>query len=278
MGLSASQARLLSVTKRISNNELKSQILANNKVRLADQHVAASKKYISALDTTKMQYVSYDETGSTENIALTFNALNNYSPLKKQYVLYNSNNQFYVSKTDAQNFENSTSLFQFLEKYDVVKGEYIDVENPQWNIDYQQYLQDVINWELEEPQQIDFVKQVPGAPKWVHSNSDVYNAIEDISCFNIVKNYGKRCYMHVLAALLGFGTFTTSDGNTFEVKNEDDIGWKWNSCSTEEAATMDGLREQLKNDKVSDWEYTGILKTESLGSELSLLQEIQGLP
>ena len=37
MGLAASQARLLSITARLSDNELHSQQISNSKVRLADK-------------------------------------------------------------------------------------------------------------------------------------------------------------------------------------------------------------------------------------------------
>ena len=265
MGLSASQARLLSVTKRLNNNELKSQILANSRMQLATRNTDATRKYIEALEATKMQYVSYDTTGLQEKIALTFNALTNYSPLKNQYALYNSENQIYVSQTDAVNFENSNTLYDFLAKYGLTQSQPIQVENPQWQIDKDNYDTEYLAWTTQEPQQEDYKTTAPGPPKWIHSNSEVYDAISDISCFSITQS-GKRCYMHVLAALLGFGTFTTSDGNTFEIKNKNEIGWQWNSCSTEEEAVMRDLREELKNDPVSDWAYQGTLNTESHGS------------
>ena len=47
MGLSASQARLLSITARLSDNELHSQQIANAKVRLADQTQEASTEYVT---------------------------------------------------------------------------------------------------------------------------------------------------------------------------------------------------------------------------------------
>ena len=52
MGLSASQARLLSITARLSDNELHSQQIANSRVRLADKTQEASQEYINALNTT----------------------------------------------------------------------------------------------------------------------------------------------------------------------------------------------------------------------------------
>ena len=117
MGLSASQARLLSITRRISNNELKSQILSNSKIRLADDSAAASRKYIKALDSKKLNYKVYKDSGSVETIALTFNALSNYSPLKTQYAVVNGNGQIYISAEDAKIFEKSNNLFEFLSAY-----------------------------------------------------------------------------------------------------------------------------------------------------------------
>ena len=265
MGLSASQARLLSVTKRINNNELKSQILANNRIQLATKNTDATRKYIEALEATKMQYVSYDEGGSQQKIALTFNALDNYNPLKNQYAIFNSENQIYVNAKDAENFENSKTLYEFLEKYDLIENRKAIIENPDWIPAVNKYHEDYTNWQLEEPKIEDYTTTSIASTKWIHSNSEVYDAISDISCFSITQS-GERCYMHVLAALLGFGTFTTSDGNTFEIKNKNEIGWQWNSCSTEEEAVMQGLREELKNDTVSDLSYDGILNTESHGN------------
>ncbi len=117
MGLSASQARLLSITQRINNNELQSEIIANAKIQLSARNTLASEKYINSLDATKLEYISYNDTGIKENVALTFNAVNQYTPLKNQYALFNNENQIYVSETDAANFEDSKNLYEFLDKY-----------------------------------------------------------------------------------------------------------------------------------------------------------------
>ena len=37
MGMSASQARLLSITARLTDNEMSSQLITNSKLRLADK-------------------------------------------------------------------------------------------------------------------------------------------------------------------------------------------------------------------------------------------------
>jgi len=119
MGLSASQARLLSITQRLSNNELQSELIANSKMQLSTKSTIAMDKYIAALDSTKMTYVNYDETGIQQAVALTFNAINQYTPLKNQYNIYNSEGQVLVSQTDADNFAKSKDLYDFLACYDL---------------------------------------------------------------------------------------------------------------------------------------------------------------
>ena len=57
MGMAASQARLLSITTRLTNNEFRPQMIANSKTRLANETQAASDEYMEALNATKLQYV-----------------------------------------------------------------------------------------------------------------------------------------------------------------------------------------------------------------------------
>lgn len=144
MGLSASQARLLSITRRLNNNELQSEFIANSKIRLSSQNVTASEKYIAALDATKLDYISYNDSGVEQTVALTFNALNNYDPLKNQYAIYNAEGQLYVSATDAANFRASNNLHQFLEKYHLFDQS--DAENDAADAAYEA---DFALWEQE---------------------------------------------------------------------------------------------------------------------------------
>lgn len=137
MGLSASQARLLSITRRINNNELRSELLANDKIRLANEEVEASNNYVSALSTQVLKYNVYNEAGYKEQVALTFNAINNYNTLQTQYAIMSATGQVYVNSTDAKNFENSNNLYEFLEKYKLVSeqdGAYVlaDTTEAQW--------------------------------------------------------------------------------------------------------------------------------------------------
>ena len=119
MGLSASQARLLSITARLSTNELQSQLLANSKVRLADQTSRASEEYIEALNTTKLMYTTYDSAGNATQMNLTPALMYEYSDLKNQYGISNTSGQLLVNSTDAMNFESSANLNEFVGKYGV---------------------------------------------------------------------------------------------------------------------------------------------------------------
>ena len=127
MGLSASQARLLSITARLSDNELHSQQIANSRVRLADKTQEASQEYINALNTTKLMYTTYDAQGNASEAELTPAILYEYSDLKNQYGISNTSGQLLVSSTDAAHFENSNNLSAFVESYGIDLA-----ENPEY--------------------------------------------------------------------------------------------------------------------------------------------------
>lgn len=63
MGMSASQARLLSLTARLSDLEFQAQAISNSKIRLADESKQASDEYNRALDKTK--YTVYNAGADT---------------------------------------------------------------------------------------------------------------------------------------------------------------------------------------------------------------------
>lgn len=118
MGMTAGQARLLSITQRLNDNELKAQSITRAKTRLSDSMSAIGDEYIEALNKTQLKYSTYDSQGNVSYQKLTGALLTEYSPLKNQYVIVNAAGQAMVSEKDASNFENSSSLEEFLEKYD----------------------------------------------------------------------------------------------------------------------------------------------------------------
>ena len=86
MGLSSSQARLLSITTRLTSNEYESQQISNAKMRLAAQSQQASADYIKALSDTQFSFVSFNSTGQSNNTPLTVSSLYEYADNKNQYI------------------------------------------------------------------------------------------------------------------------------------------------------------------------------------------------
>lgn len=263
MGLSASQARLLSITQRLSNNELQSEIMANNKIRLSEANVAARDKYIQSLDSTRMDYISYDDSGIQETVALTFNSLSQYTPLKNQYNLYNSKGQILVSPTDAKNFTNSKTLYEFLDCYglfDRGAGEYqetlkefqekMDEFNKQQDEynkklaefnkefgDYQSKLDDY-NKKLEQhmaaqkqyEEDMKAYEDALNAPKIYDQFSGIVGTSDaPQSCYSAALNNPLgQCYRHVLGYLIDPSTtgsdYLTSAGDSINVSSSDVSG------------------------------------------------------
>lgn len=121
MGISASQARLLSITARLTSNEYESQQVSNSKMRLSLQSQEASREYLSALNTTQFMYSAFDAHGDVKNTSLTANVLYQYSDMKNQYVLSNPAGQVLLLSEDAKNYKKANNLDDFLASYGITK-------------------------------------------------------------------------------------------------------------------------------------------------------------
>lgn len=127
MGMSAGQARLLSVTARLTDNELRSQMLTNSKLRLADKSTEASNKYMDALNSQQLMYTSYDGSGNKLTEALTANTILTFADLKNQYAMVNTAGQVLVAGSDIKNFKASDTMADFMYAYGIEK-----VDNPKY--------------------------------------------------------------------------------------------------------------------------------------------------
>ena len=78
MGLSSSQARLLSITARLTDNEYRTQRLTNARLKLTDISDAARVQYQNALDSDKFMFIAYDSTGTNVKYDLTPSVLYQY--------------------------------------------------------------------------------------------------------------------------------------------------------------------------------------------------------
>lgn len=104
MGMAASQARLLSITSRMSDNELRSQLINNAKMRLTTDSSKASEKYLAALNEAQMMFSNYDTAGNSQYQQLTFSNLTSYSAYNNQYGLVNKSGQLLISENDASKY------------------------------------------------------------------------------------------------------------------------------------------------------------------------------
>lgn len=104
MGMAASQARLLTITARLADNELRSQTINNAKMRLATQSSQASENYVNALNNATMTFSNYNNEGEPMSQPLTYNALTAYSSYNTQYGLVNASGEILVSENEAAIF------------------------------------------------------------------------------------------------------------------------------------------------------------------------------
>ena len=123
MGMAASQARLLSITSRMADNELRAQIINNSKMRLATESSRVSENYVNALNSATMMMSNYTLDGESQYQKLSFNALTSYSAYNNQYGLVNANGKLLVSETDDANYRSvikeKGGLEDFLELYNL---------------------------------------------------------------------------------------------------------------------------------------------------------------
>lgn len=204
MGLSASQARLLSITSRLSDNELRSQTITTAKTSLANETTAASAAYMDALNSTELLYTTYDGGGNKVTEKLTGVSLSQYGELKNQYGIINQHGQILVSELDATNYETSSDMYDFLDKYGVLapEGEWdtIQVENPEWQVAWDEYNKEYEEWKAKEPQKTNEIYWVSGV------NNELYQKFKAASaaCYNnaTANSFGSGCYLHVLAHLI----------------------------------------------------------------------------
>ena len=173
MGMSASQARFLSITSRLSDNELQSQTITTAKMSLANRTTEASATYMDALSQTQLLFSTYDDKGNKIQQPLTGTCLTQYAPLKNQYGLVNNKGQILVSELDAENYKNSANIGEFLTKYGfsnsfteethtvIDEGEYMTSEQyKEWKIKYDAYKKELEDWQGREPLQKDYQKEI----------------------------------------------------------------------------------------------------------------------
>ena len=221
MGLSASQARLLSITSRLSDNELRSQTITNAKSALSTKTSQASQEYLNSLNETKMMFSTYDANGNKTKTKLTGACLSQYAPLKNQYTLVNSDGQALVSELDATNYKESANISEFLEKYgfsNVFEEKVSTVVNEgKLKLANDEYQKAYDEWQAKRPNKDDFYNI-----KYKEEiNDELYQKFlkGEGSCGSAARDGDYTCYLHVLTHLLDQWLAKDGNGNSYDSAN-----------------------------------------------------------
>ena len=113
MGMAASQARLLSITARLSNNEMEQQSLAYSKQRLSDNSEQINDAYLDALAKTKYQVLTGYNGSEATYADLSYNQLTSFNSVAagKQYLVTDNTGKVLVSSAIATAFKNTNGDF-----------------------------------------------------------------------------------------------------------------------------------------------------------------------
>lgn len=119
MGMAASQARLLSITARLTNNENSGQSISYSKQRLADQTQQITNEYNEALNTTKLTvltgFIGSDATYT--DISYETMTGKQMAANTKQYVVTDTKGRILVTEDIANAYKQSAGNYnQFLAK------------------------------------------------------------------------------------------------------------------------------------------------------------------
>ena len=113
MGMAASQARLLSITARLSNNEMEQQSIAYSKQRLSDNTEQINDAYLDALAKTKYQVLTGYNGSDATYADLTYNQLTSFNSVAagKQYLVQDHTGKVLVNNDVAKAFKNNNGDF-----------------------------------------------------------------------------------------------------------------------------------------------------------------------
>ena len=117
MGMSASQARLLSLTARMTDNENSAQDITYSKIRLANQTQELNNEYLDALDATKLTVLTGFNNSEEVYTDISYGLMTGYNTVAtgKQYVVTDAKGRVLVTYDVAKAFENAKgSLNAFL--------------------------------------------------------------------------------------------------------------------------------------------------------------------
>lgn len=107
MGMAASQARLLSITARLTDNENSGQSISYSKIRLANQTEEVNKDYLNALKATKLTVLTGFNGSEEVYTDISYGLMTGYNTVAAgtQYVVTDKKGKVLVTSKLADAFE-----------------------------------------------------------------------------------------------------------------------------------------------------------------------------
>lgn len=150
MGMSSSQARLLTLTSRLHSIEISAQKIEAEKLRLANDSNRVYENYLNKLEQTKLVASVLGENGSMTDIDLTANVIYDYKTLQNQYSLITKDDKMLITESISNNYKDTDSLSAFLNKYglatSVSQTVHHEDPNPTYENQKQNYENALKNW------------------------------------------------------------------------------------------------------------------------------------
>lgn len=109
MGMAASQARLLSITARLTDNENSGQGISYSKIRLADETEQVNKDYLNALKATKLTVLTGFNGSEEVYTDISYNLMTGFNSVAcgLQYVVTDKKGQVLVTDKQKKAYEAS---------------------------------------------------------------------------------------------------------------------------------------------------------------------------
>lgn len=105
--MSSSQARLMSLTARLSDLEYSAQSVQNSKIRLADRSEASTREYQAALNQEKLTVYSPDTLNKIDATAYNLTTYNAISTMDRQRFLHDLEGRILVTAAVGASYDNS---------------------------------------------------------------------------------------------------------------------------------------------------------------------------
>jgi len=251
MGMSASQARMLSLTARMSDLEFSGQSISNSKIRLSQQSQDATKAYQDALNELKLTV-----NNGTANIDATAYNLTTYgviSSTDKQRFLTDSSGKILVTEKVANasmSSQNVTSTSYYLKN--VINGTgYQNAEDYlRADLGYSTKDEAIAAGRTYDAEQVTYYKSLySGAEEFM--NALGYTADPSQTADDADPKYDSgavKYYTTVLEQILENGSYNPGDAN---MKNSE---WLYNQLNSGEIFLTELGQDDVDNDGDRDWE------------------------